>query len=511
MRTRLRSPGLRARLATAIVLIVAVALGIAFFALYRGTESELRNRTEDQLRAKVEQVSRVLERGEAGSLTREARAVVANEPVGPESIIVAISVKDEGRFTNQPDLLIDEEAKEPGEEGDRKGEEGDEKGDERESSEHTDRKRELDDDLERFWESPEGFSEGEVAELDDVLVLTSTAETGQRDQAVVRAAESLRSTEEALEGLRGTFLWVGLVALVTTAALALLMASRLTRPLRRLTELSGRVGDEEDLSARMPLGEAGQAETLVLAESFNRMLDRLEEAFAKQKAFVADASHDLRTPLTVVRGQLEVLARDPDPSPEEVRRVQGVVSEATARMERLVGDLLLLAKSDSGVSLRMESLAVAPLIEAEIEVRPEEQARRIELGELSEREVRMDRDAVSRALANLVDNALRHSGENGSVVLSAVDHPTGVEIRVEDDGPGIPPDQRERVFDRFARLDQSRSSDSGGSGLGLAIVKVLVESQGGRVLCEQSPLGGARFVIRLPAPPTSGGTSGPLP
>lgn len=496
MKTRLRSPGLRTRLAVAIVLIVAVALGIAFFAVYRGTEAELRNRTEDQLRAKVEQVFRVLERGEVDGLTREVREVVANEPVGPESTIVAISVEDEGRFTNQPDLLLDTEGGEP---GDEKGEEGNERGDESESGEHNDGKRERDDDSERFWESPEGFSEGEVSDLGDVLVLTAVAETGQEDRAVVRAAESLQSTEEALEGLRGTFLWVGLVALFAAAALAWLMASRLTRPLRRLTELSGRVGDDEDLSARMPLAEAGQAETLVLAESFNRMLDRLEEAFAKQKAFVADASHDLRTPLTVVRGQLEVLARDPDPSPEEVSRVQGVVSEATARMERLVGDLLLLARSDSGVSLKMERLAVVPLVEAEIETRPDEQARRIELGELSEREVQMDRDAISRALSNLVDNALRHSGEDGKVALSTVDHPTGVEIRVEDDGPGIPSDQRERVFDRFARLDQSRSSDSGGSGLGLAIVKVLVESQGGSVLCEQSPLGGARFVIRLPA------------
>ena len=486
------SPGLRARLAGAMVLIVLVALGIAFFAVSRGTESELESRTEDDLVAKVEQVTAVLQRGGPGDLNGAARRVVANEPAGPGSVVIGISVAGGGRFTNQPELLFDRGMGEP-------SKDGEEEGEEKEFGERGDEEGEHGDDSSRFWQAPEGFSDGEIEEVGDVLVLTALVDAGPKGQAVVRAAESTKPTEEALEGLRGTFLRVGLVALVAAAALAWFMASRLTRPLRRLTELSGRVGEEEDLTARMPLEDAGKAETLVLAESFNRMLDRLEEAFAKQKAFVADASHDLRTPITVVRGQLEVLARDPDPSPEEVRRVQGMVSEATARMERLVDDLLLLAKSDSGVAPKMESLAVVPLLEAEKEVRPAAEAERIALGELSEREVQLDRDAISRSLANLVDNALRHSGEDGEVLLSAVDYPGGVEIRVEDDGPGIPPEQRQRVFDRFARLDESRSSDSGGSGLGLAIVKVLVEGQGGTVLCQESPLGGARFVIRLPA------------
>lgn len=495
MKSRTWSPGLRAQLAGAIVLIVLVALGIAFFAVYRGTESELESRTEDDLVAKVEQVTRALERGGPGGLAGAARQVVANEPTGPGSVVVAITVEGEGRFTNQPELLLDREDEGPGEKGDREDarrESGEREEGERES-------REDRDDAARFWQAPEGFSDGEVEDLGYVLVLTEFVDAGPEGRAVVRAAESKKPTEEALEGLRGTFLRVGLVALVAAAALAWFMASRLTRPLRRLTELSGQVGEQEDLSARMPLEDAGRAETLVLAESFNRMLDRLEEAFAKQKAFVADASHDLRTPLTVVRGQLEVLAKDPDPSPEEVRRVQGIVSQATARMERLVDDLLLLAKSDSGVAPKMESLAVVPLLEAEKEARPEQEAERIELGELSEREVELDRDAISRSVANLVDNALRHSGQGGKVLLSAVDYPDGVEVRVDDDGPGIPPEQRQRVFDRFARLDEARSSDSGGSGLGLAIVKVLVEGQGGTVSCQESPLGGARFVIRLPA------------
>ena len=491
MSARSWSPGLRARLAAAIVLIVLVALGIAFFAVYRGTESELQNRTEDDLVAKVEQVSAVLESGGPGGVAGAARRVVASEPAGPESVVVAVAVEGGGRFTNQPELLFDQGMEEKGREGDE-----DEEG---EFEEHGEEDGDQGSDAMRFWQAPEGFSDGEIEEVGDVMVLTALVDAGPDGRAVVRVAESTKPTEEALEGLRGTFFRVGLVALVAAAVLAWLMASRLTRPLRRLTELSGRVGEEEDLTARMPLEDAGKAETLVLAESFNRMLDRLEEAFAKQKAFVADASHDLRTPLTVVRGQLEVLARDPDPSPEEVRRVQGIVSEATARMERLVDDLLLLAKSDSGVAPKIESLAVVPLLEAEKEVRPEEEAERIELGELSEREVRMDRDAISRSVANLVDNALRHSGEDGKVLLSAVDYPGGVELRVEDDGPGIPPEQRERVFDRFARLDEARSSDAGGSGLGLAIVKVLVEGQGGTVSCQESPLGGARFVIRLPA------------
>jgi signal transduction histidine kinase len=167
-------------------------------------------------------------------------------------------------------------------------------------------------------------------------------------------------------------------------------------------------------------------------------------------------------------------------------------------MERLVDDLLLLARADSGIETSTEPAELEPLLVAEVEGFRETSERRFEIGEVSGRPVEIDRDRMARAVSNLISNAVAHTEEGGRVLVSAADHGPLVVIAVEDDGPGVPPGMRDRVFDRFARLDSSRSSDSGGSGLGLAIVKAVAESLGGTVACSDSPLGGARFTISLP-------------
>jgi signal transduction histidine kinase len=168
-------------------------------------------------------------------------------------------------------------------------------------------------------------------------------------------------------------------------------------------------------------------------------------------------------------------------------------------MERLVDDLLLLAKADSGVEVNGEPAELEPMLVAEVEGFRETSDRRFEIGRISERRVEIDRDRMARAVSNLISNAVAHTGEGGTVRVSALDQGAMVVVAVEDDGPGVPAAMRDRVFDRFARLDSSRSSDSGGSGLGLAIVKAIAESQGGTVGCSDSPLGGARFTVSLPA------------
>jgi signal transduction histidine kinase len=209
--------------------------------------------------------------------------------------------------------------------------------------------------------------------------------------------------------------------------------------------------------------------------------------------------------LTIVSGQLEVLSRNPDPSPEEVRRVSTLVRGATERMERLVEDLLMLARSDSPSELRLERGDLQPLLAAEVESFAEAGGTRVELGEVSNVQVAVDRERLARAVSNLLSNAVTHAGHAGSeglVRVSAAESGDGLAIRVDDDGPGVPPEERERIFDRFARLDSSRSSDRGGSGLGLAIVRAVAEAHGGAAFCSESPLGGARFTLWLPpAPP----------
>ena len=492
--------GLRAKLAIAIVLIVAVTLGVAFFAVFKGTEAELRSSVEDDLSLRADQVERQLLAGGAagGNRVRQRAArVAAAQPVGAESVVLAISRGRVLLATSQPEILVPplQGAREPGGEGSMY-----------EDSEDEGREEELEEleETRAFLGAPEGYSEQKLEDLGQTLVLTRQVPDGDGSGLTIRVGKSLDPTEEALEDLGGTFLRLGLLALLVSAILAWFLAARVTRPLRRLTSLSGEVAGD-DLSVRMPLEEAGSDEVRKLSVSFNRMLDRLEDAFERQKAFVADASHDLRTPLTIVRGQIEVLARNPDPDPAEVAAVSRAVGEAVDRMEHLVEDLLLLARSDSEAGITAERLAVGPILEAEREDRVESERARIDIGEVTDREVEFDPVALSRAVSNLVDNALRYGGERSRVRLSAAPSGGGVAIDVEDDGPGVPVAERERVFDRFARLDEARSSGTGGSGLGLAIVRAIVEAGGGRVSCSDSELGGARFSIWLPDPPPASG------
>jgi signal transduction histidine kinase len=483
-------PGIRGKLATAIVLVVAVALGVAFLAVYEGTRSELRRGTENDLTVKWEEVSsRFLRLADERPPRLAAREAVAEQPISPESFVVSVTLPDGFVATNEPGLLdvgpetglreesFDEEDEEEWEDG------RSDRGDARRNS------------LE-YLTSKEGISEQDLKPLGDVMVLARATGGNEGDSAVIRVAKSVEPVEDALGGLGSTFLTVGILALLAAAVVAWLLASRLTRPLRRLSEVAEDVGGG-DLSARMDLDSAGRDETLRLAESFNGMLDRLEAAFDRQRRFVADASHDLRTPLTIIRGQLEVLARDPDPDPAEVARVTAVVNEATGRMERLVADLLALARAEEADQGKSGPVAVRELIDeaASAAVEPD----RIEIGEVAQVEIRVDGEAVERALSNLIDNALFHGGPEGRVVVSAAGRGSTVDLIVDDDGPGVPIAERKRIFDRFARLDESRTGASGGSGIGLAIVQAIAEAHGGSVACLDSPAGGARFVITLPA------------
>jgi signal transduction histidine kinase len=257
--------------------------------------------------------------------------------------------------------------------------------------------------------------------------------------------------------------------------------------------------DAGDLTPRMPAERTSADEIRQLAESFDTMLDRLGDAFARQRAFAADASHELRTPLTVIRGQLEVLARNPDPHADDVRRVERLVRTEIVRMERLVEDLLVLARSDQREFLRRRTVDLEPFCRELVDGFAATADRRFELGAVPAGTVEADPDRLAQALRNLIRNAIDHTGPGGLVrLVVSTAQGGGVVLAVEDDGPGIPPDQRERVFDRFHRTDSARNRVRGGAGLGLAIVRAIVEAHGGRVAAGQSPEGGARVEIELP-------------
>jgi len=220
----------------------------------------------------------------------------------------------------------------------------------------------------------------------------------------------------------------------------------------------------------------------------------LDEAYSRQRQFVSDASHELRTPLTAIRGQLEVLSRQPDPDPAEVRRVAGVALGETARIERLVEDLLTLARIDEEAPLRPAEIALGPYLR---QLGAGASLGAVEVGPVPEGTLRADPERLTQVIRNLLANARRHAGANGQVELSAAADGDRVTIRVDDDGPGVPPGERERVFDRFQRSEAARDRGSGGSGLGLAIARAIVEQHGGRIWIEDSPLGGARVAFEV--------------
>jgi signal transduction histidine kinase len=224
----------------------------------------------------------------------------------------------------------------------------------------------------------------------------------------------------------------------------------------------------------------------------NAMLARLQAAQAAQRRFVADASHELRSPLATIATGLELLSRG-NAGPDAVEALRG----ETARLGRLVDALLLLARADErGLTPRREDVDLDEVAQAEQRRPSVGIALRVDAAPVR---VVGDRARLAQVVRNLVDNACRHA--RSAVVVSVRRSDGHAELDVADDGPGVPPDQRARVFERFVRLDDARARADGGAGLGLAIVAEVVAAHGGTVDVVGSPMGGALFRVRLPLPP----------
>ena len=280
-------------------------------------------------------------------------------------------------------------------------------------------------------------------------------------------------------------------AALLAAAAGWITAGRILAPVHRLTA-AARAASEQDLSQRIAL-QGPRDELRELADTFDAMLERLDRAFTSQRQFIANASHELRTPLTVMRTAMDVVLAKPEPTREELVSMTGEVRQAAAHCERLIEALLVLARNDQARALTVP-LDLAAVAEDALEGRTADGITTTTT--LAEAPVTGDQVLLERLVANLVDNAERYNLADGTISISTTtDNRTSL-VRVVNTGPVVPPDQVDRLFLPFTRLDDRTRHD--GFGLGLALVSSITAVHGGTVDATAMPAGGLDITIRLP-------------
>lgn len=284
---------------------------------------------------------------------------------------------------------------------------------------------------------------------------------------------------------------VPLVVLLV-AGITWIVMGRALRPVARIT------AEVEDITAdrldrRVPVPASGD-EIAALAETMNAMLERLDAAASAQRRFVSDASHELRSPLATIRQHAELAQTHPEAT--SMQELADVTLDEGLRLQGLVDALLLLARLDEGASIPDEPVDLDDLVLAEAS-RLRSAGIAVDESGVGAARVHGNPQLLGQLLRNLTDNAARHA--RSRVAISLSQHDGRAVLVVDDDGHGIPEAERERVFDRFVRLDDARDRDAGGSGLGLAIVQGVARAAHGVVTIDDAPLGGARFIVSLPA------------
>ncbi|MEE1741394.1 HAMP domain-containing sensor histidine kinase [Streptomyces sp. BE147] len=311
----------------------------------------------------------------------------------------------------------------------------------------------------------------------------------------VHAGAPLATEQEAVGTVRGAMLTGLPVLLVVVAGVTWLVTRRALRPVEGIRRELAAITASEDLGRRVPEPDS-RDEIARLARTTNETLTVLEASVDRQRRFVADASHELRSPIASLRTQLEVGAAHP-----ELLDVPGAVAD-TVRLQVLAADLLLLARLDAGEKPGRTPLDLGALVREEVSQRVGDRIPvTVSVPEEGAYGVNGSRGQLARVIGNLLDNAERHA--EGLVAVSVSGAGTGagagVSVEVRDDGAGVPEDERERIFERFVRLDDARSRDDGGAGLGLAIARDVAARHGGTLTVRRAAEGGALFRLWLPA------------
>ncbi|HEX4114844.1 MAG TPA: HAMP domain-containing sensor histidine kinase [Solirubrobacteraceae bacterium] len=477
---RLVPEGLRWRLGVWVAFVVLFSSAVTFVVVYRDTGSELRHQIDSEISGESSELLRALVSSadhKPRQVAEQATRYIRGQPFGPSSTLLFAIVAGAPTSSNRPELFTAE---------------GPDHG---ETVLEQDHENQL---ATKLKVVHDGYSTLRLPDVGNLRLLERSFTLPGGTRVTVGAGEPLAAVAHAQDSVARAFLLAGALALLGALVAAYVTGTRVSRPLRRMAEVAARV-DAGDLHPRIH-GVSGEAvELRVLADAFNHMLDRLTEAFAGQRAFVADASHELRTPLTVISGQLEVLAAQTAPSEPEVRRVERLVQAEIARITRLVDDLLLLAKAEQTEFLRTQSIELPEYVRELWDGMSLIAVRRFELGTVPHGVLDADPDRLAQVLRNLIANAIEHTAEVEGLVRMEVEDLGGEWIRfaVEDDGRGIDPQERERIFDRFHRTDTARDRASGGTGLGLAIVRAIAQAHGGRVTATTGRAGGARIELRL--------------
>jgi two-component system, OmpR family, sensor kinase len=475
-----RAPGgLRLRLTLAICAVSLGVVACSFFVLREETGAHLRDRIDRELRDQLAEFGAAVParaRLSPRATTRLARKFVESQDYHASSRIFAISLRGQPLVTNQPKVLERESAREHPSETSAGGETAEELG---ESG---------------LLDAPDGLADAAGEETGDLRVLSAPIRGPGQRLGTFRVADPLRPVEDAQSGLNRAVVLVGLLALVASVAIALAIATLMTRRLRAMARVASAVG-EEDLKARIG-GRHQRDEIGVLADAFDRMLDRLERAFARQREFVSDASHELRTPLTVLRGQVELLDDETDPS-QRHRAVATVLRELDG-MNRLVEEMLTLAASESPDLVRPQQIELAGFVEDLRRDLPLLGERNYSVSGTSAGTLKADPDRLHQVLRNLVRNAVAATGPADPITVTLSARGDALEFSVSDTGPGIPSGELERVFDRFHRVDTARDRSHGGTGLGLAIAQALVQAHGGWIRAESPSSGGTTIRFSLP-------------
>ena len=317
------------------------------------------------------------------------------------------------------------------------------------------------------------------------VVITRTVSLGSTDLVLVGTTSEARLTDSLRSLYRA--LWIGIpIAAVISALLAGAATRRALRPVDAITRNAGAIGERPD-GARVPVPDTGD-EIERLATTVNEMLDRIDSGHAAQRRFTSDAAHELRTPLMALQGELELVGGQPDRVDETLL---DRIEQLADRLGDRIDDLVLLATLDEARAPERATIDLRELVAAECRtIAPDS----VVTGSAVDAEV--DPSLVARAVRNVVANARRHAV---SRVEATVTTDGGVAVvHVDDDGPGVPAHLRAQMFERFARLDESRSTDRGGSGLGLAIAASVAHTHGGSIRADDSPLGGLRVSLRFP-------------